>query len=88
MQVVQTVKLRRLVEPSISDTDPSPVPVGQGLPMELSISHTRVWDLVEASTTERSALEFRYEVQANPDVWLVGGQRKGHFKAAVSMIRT
>ncbi len=86
MQVVHTVKLRRLMRPSFPDTDSSPVPLGQGLPIELSISHTRVWDLAKASQTEKSALKFRYEVQADPEVWLIGGQRKGHFSATVSTI--
>jgi hypothetical protein len=86
MQVVQTAKLRRFVRSAIPDRDSSPVSIGHGLPMELSISYTRVWELAKASKTESSALEFRYEIQADPDAWLIGGQRKGHFSATVSMI--
>lgn len=55
--------------------------------MELSVSHTRAWDMAKALKTEFSALEFCYEVQADQDVWLVGGQWKGHFSAVVSMMR-
>lgn len=54
--------------------------------MELSISYTRRWDLA-ASEARPRALSFCYEVQANPDIWLVGGQRKGHFSAKVSIIQ-
>lgn len=87
MQVVQTAKLQCLEKSSFSLANPQPLPIGQGLPMELSISHTRRWDLA-ASVAEPRALKFCYEVQANPDIWLVGGQRKGHFSAKVSIIRT
>ena len=83
MQVVHTARLRRLVEPSDSPQLDS-IPIGQGIPMELAISHTRSWDGEQLRRAEGQTLDFCFEVQANPEVWIVGGQRRAHFSSQVS----
>lgn len=60
------------------------VAVAQPIPAELVIKHTRRWLTEMESQPSNEALDFCYEVQANPDTWLIGGQRKAHFKAQVS----
>ncbi|RMZ72823.1 tmem1 family [Pyrenophora seminiperda CCB06] len=61
--------------------------VGQPLPATLRISHTRRWatpsSLLSAAnmTSPSDPLDFYYTIDANPDVWLVAGQRRAHFSA-------
>lgn len=56
--------------------------VGQTIPAELRIRHTRRWSHAESpERTPEQPLEFSYEIHANPDVWLVGGRRRGNFTA-------
>lgn len=83
MQVVHTARLRSASKASSPNADFNSVPLGQGVPMELIISHTRGWDYEKDTETEGLALEFCFEVQANSDVWLIGGKRKGYFSAKV-----
>lgn len=83
MHVVHTARLRRL-EMSSSHPQLDSVPGGKGIPMELTISHTRKWGSEETHGAEDQALDFFFEIQANPDVWVVGGQRKVHFSSMVS----
>lgn len=60
-------------------------PVGEPRTATLSISHTRKWssptDLKEVAglDEEDSPLYFMYEIEANPDLWLIGGPRRGMF---------
>lgn len=60
-------------------------PVGEPRTATLSISHTRRWstpaELKEAAglEDEDGPLHFVYEVEANPDLWLIGGPRRGMF---------
>ncbi|PGH17177.1 hypothetical protein AJ79_01315 [Helicocarpus griseus UAMH5409] len=54
--------------------------VGEMIPATLTIHHTRRWCPVENREPE-SNLEFSYEILVNPDVWLVGGRRRGNFTA-------
>ncbi|EER42375.1 TMEM1 family protein [Histoplasma capsulatum H143] len=54
--------------------------VGEMIPATLTIRHTRRWCPVQAREPEAS-LEFSYEILVNPDVWLVGGRRRGNFTA-------
>lgn len=54
---------------------------------ELRIKHTRRWctpgSLVAAAniSSPNDPIDFVYTLEANPDVWLVGGQRRAHFAA-------
>ena len=65
----------------VSDGDHT-VCINQLLPATLHLKWTRIWDTT-VTTTPNSAmsqdLEFTYEVTATPDMWLLGGRRKGHF---------
>jgi hypothetical protein len=78
---------------SLSFNSPSSSPqstiatVGQPLMTTLRISHTRRWAspsslLTAANLTEISEpIDFVYTIDANPEVWLVAGQRRAHFTA-------
>lgn len=57
--------------------------VGHVIPAELRLHHTRRWCRIFAESEEPggAALEFSYEVHANPELWLVGGRRRGNFTA-------
>jgi len=83
MQVVHSARLRRLLTSSAPPQLDS-VPMGKGIPMELTISHTRKWGNLNLKETASQALEFCFEIHANPDIWVVGGQRRAHFSAMVS----
>ena len=84
-QIVHTARLQRIVTSSGSPQRDF-VPLGEGIRMELSISHTRRWDGPQSKEAEGQALEFYYEMRANSDAWVVGGQRKAHFTSVVSMV--
>ena len=62
------------------------VAVGQPIPAELIIKHTRQWLTETEPQPSDEPLDFCYEVQANPDTWLIGGQRMAHFRAQVSSL--
>ncbi|KAL8668749.1 MAG: hypothetical protein Q9168_006635 [Polycauliona sp. 1 TL-2023] len=53
----------------------------QSLLAELSLSYSRHWSKNTNLASEDNTVSITYEVQADPDAWLVGGQRKGHFTA-------
>jgi hypothetical protein len=54
----------------------------------LRISHSRRWatsqSLISAAnlTSESDPIEFIYTLEANPETWLIAGQRRAHFLAA------
>ena len=59
--------------------------IGSVLPLQIVISHTRKWwDSDARSSCDCNLLHFKYEMQALPDDWTIGGQKKGHFSAKVS----
>lgn len=84
MQVVHTAQLRLVSALTENQAEPSPVAISHALPAELRIRHTRRWGTLAKSQDANEALDFCYEIQASPDLWLVGGQRKAHFSAMVS----
>lgn len=50
--------------------------VGQPVPADLTIKHSRHWDVNPTG----EEMEFFYEIHVpKPDIWLVSGRRKGHF---------
>ncbi|KAL8850953.1 MAG: hypothetical protein Q9221_004153 [Calogaya cf. arnoldii] len=55
----------------------------QPLLAELCLSYSRHWVKRTEVASEDNALSITYEFQVSSDVWLVGGQRKGHFSAKV-----
>ena len=85
MQVVHTAHLRLLNSHTENQIRSSHVTIGHTLPAELTIKHTRQWGSLADSHNASQPLDFCYEIQASPDVWLIGGQRKAHFSARVSV---
>ncbi|OAL67353.1 hypothetical protein A7C99_1217 [Trichophyton rubrum] len=77
---VQVVHTARLV---LKDISPGQTHVGVDdmIPAELIIRHTRRWCEV-AEREPQSSLEFTYEIIASPDVWVIGGRRRGNFTCA------
>ncbi|KAF1944922.1 hypothetical protein EJ02DRAFT_432016 [Clathrospora elynae] len=61
--------------------------VGQPFMTTLRIAHTRRWaspsSLISAAnlSSPDDAIDFVYTIDANPDTWLIAGQRRAHFSA-------
>jgi hypothetical protein len=53
--------------------------VGQPVQATLRISHTRHWASPPTSPSE--PIDFIYTLEANPETWLLAGQRRAHFSA-------
>lgn len=87
VSVVHTVKLRLTPVDNGGPSSVALAAVGQIIGANLEIKHTRRWDTTNVTEATLQAaqkpLHFSYEVQANPDSWLVAGRRKGHFRAKV-----
>ena len=72
-----------------SGSDPVIVVLGQPIKVQLTITNARNWSADAIFHSKRkdddkgheSAVDFTYDIHMNPDCWLVGGQRRGHFKA-------
>ncbi|KAE8353410.1 trafficking protein particle complex subunit 10 [Aspergillus coremiiformis] len=77
IQVVHTAELRLC---NLAG-QPRHAAVGQMIAAELSLRHTRRWCSPEHRENAGGPLEFSYEIHANPDLWLVGGRRRGNFTA-------
>ena len=81
MHVVHTARLH-LFRDSLDN--PCAVAVGQGIPAELKLKHSRRWDTRgEVERNDGEALAFHYILDASPDTWLIGGQRRAQFTAMV-----
>ncbi|KAL4915101.1 trafficking protein particle complex subunit 10 [Aspergillus aurantiobrunneus] len=86
VQVVHTAELRLTNLPEQSPH----AAVGQTITAELRLTHTRRW----CSPDQRenggggSPLEFSYELHANPELWMVGGRRRGNFTATEGETKT
>jgi len=80
IQVVHTAELRLA---PLADAQPTTThaAVGQIIAAELRLRHTRRWCSAEHQEHAGGALEFAYELHANPELWLVGGRRRGNFLA-------
>jgi hypothetical protein len=85
--IVHTAGLS-LISPEPSSSHGATIAVvGQPLMTELRIKHTRRWgsvsSLVAAAnlSSPTDAIEFVYTLEANPEIWLVAGQRRAHFSA-------
>lgn len=81
MEVIHTVSLHLHRDTMEALAVIQPVAVGQAIPAELKIQHTREW--ADPGSSIDDVLEFCLEVHASPDTWLIGGQRKAHFSAKV-----
>lgn len=82
MKIVHTVSLQPVKSATDFITDDNVKAVGQLLAMKVSIRHTRRWGHLNPWPVLDSApVDFGFEVQANSDTWLIGGQRKACFSA-------
>ena len=54
--------------------------VGEAIPAELTIAPTCNW--ARDSATNLRSLTFCYELDASPDTWVIGGQRRTAFTAS------
>ena len=82
MDVVTTARLRlHLDNPKAAD-EPRVVTVGQAIQAELTVTHTRQWSSPN-QTDSIEELDFCYELHADPEDWLLGGQKKCHFTSRV-----
>ncbi|KAL4880851.1 trafficking protein particle complex subunit 10 [Aspergillus karnatakaensis] len=77
IQVVHTAELRLT---NLPEQAPHAA-VGQTITAELRLSHTRRWCSPDQRENAGGPLEFSYELHANPDLWMVGGRRRGNFTA-------
>ncbi|KAA8651858.1 hypothetical protein EYZ11_006218 [Aspergillus tanneri] len=77
VQVVHTAELRLT---NLFDQPPHAA-VGQMITAELSLRHTRRWCSPQHRENAGGPLEFSYEIHPNPELWLVGGRRRGNFTA-------
>ncbi|KAJ9196715.1 hypothetical protein DTO021D3_5185 [Paecilomyces variotii] len=86
--IVHTAELRLT---NIGHEQPAHAAVGQTIAAELVLRHTRRWasssssrspeTSSDAAETATQPVEFSYEVLANPEIWLLGGRRRGNFTA-------
>ncbi|KAL9078787.1 MAG: hypothetical protein Q9157_002307 [Trypethelium eluteriae] len=94
IQVLHTASLSLPNLSSPNSTQPPLAAVGQALRADLHIRHTRHWDRNNtlASTANLShpsdPLDFVYDIHANPDIWLLGGERRAHFSAREGETKT
>lgn len=91
LQVIHTVEINILSDTNYKSLTtayaPQMVAVGQAIPAELVIRHSRSWNATQAKDEVVDVgdedLEFFYEVQNNLEVWLVSGRKRAHFTAKV-----
>jgi hypothetical protein len=60
---------------------PPMVTVGVALSASLEIRHSRAWDTQSPPESLEKPMQFFYEVQNNPDTWLVSGRKRAQFSA-------
>ncbi|GIK04526.1 hypothetical protein Aspvir_008609 [Aspergillus viridinutans] len=84
IQVLHTAELRLK---NLAD-QPRHAAVGQMIAAELVLRHTRRWSSPETRENAGGNLEFSYEIHANPELWLVGGRRRGNFVASENETQT
>ena len=69
--------------------EPDILVLGQSINARLTVTNTRAWSThaifqsrhSDDESAGRSHVDFIFDIQPDPDCWLVGGQRRGHFKA-------
>lgn len=75
IQVVHTAELQ--LQPNTASAHAA---VGQMIIAELCLRHTQRW-CSAADKTADQPLECSYEIHASPDLWQIGGRRRGNFLA-------
>ena len=63
------------------NTESTHAAVGQMITAELCLRHTRRWCSPATRENADQPLECSYEIHANPDLWQIGGRRRGNFLA-------
>lgn len=81
IQAVHTAELQLQASAGAPETGSSHAAVGQMIPAELCLRHTRRWCPPAQQEYAGQPLECSYELHANPDFWLLGGRRRGNFLA-------
>jgi hypothetical protein len=67
---------------------PAPGHVGDTTTAELVLVLPRPKHSTGAMDIPRNCFEFSYEIHANPEVWLIGGKRRGNFQARENEVST
>ncbi|KAJ5180676.1 hypothetical protein N7492_003886 [Penicillium capsulatum] len=80
IQVVHTAELQ-LQHADASHSGSTHAAVGQMIPAEIRLRHTRRWCPPAQQEYADQPLECSYELHANPEFWLLGGRRRGNFLA-------
>lgn len=78
---MHTAELQLAPTAEAPDAGSSHAAVGQVIPAELTLRHTRRWCPPTSQEHAGQPLECSYELHANPDFWLLGGRRRGNFLA-------
>ncbi|KAJ5717084.1 hypothetical protein N7488_002730 [Penicillium malachiteum] len=81
IQVVHTAELHLQPGLDVSADGSSHAAVGQMIPAELTLRHTRRWCPPTNQEYAGQPLECSYELHASPEMWLLGGRRRGNFLA-------
>lgn len=79
--MVHTAELNLQPSADESADGSSHAAVGQMITAELTLRHTRRWCSPTSQAHAGQPLECSYELHANPELWLVGGRRRGNFLA-------
>ena len=84
MHVIHTVRLHVGDLSQKSRSEPLLVGLGDAIPMELVLKSSYIWNSREvAEDGQFEEYHFCYEFEANPDTWIIGGQRKAYFTTKV-----
>ena len=81
MQVLYTARLTPTVRSKEPTLEPYTLTIGHALHMYLTVDSTYDRYTKTTSAVNDLPLESYYEIQADPDRWLIGGQKKAHFSA-------
>lgn len=85
MHIIHSACLSLSKKPSRSNEKLGVLAIGEAIPLELTLKHSRRWSAIRALEGGKEIpLGFYYEIEANPDTWLVAGQRRAFFSATVS----
>ncbi|KAJ5082629.1 hypothetical protein N7532_011672 [Penicillium argentinense] len=79
IQVVHTAELQLQPGAQTSESGTTHAAVGQMITAELCLRHTRRWCSPTSQELAGQPLECSYELHANPELWLLGGRRRGNF---------
>ncbi|KAJ5902123.1 hypothetical protein N7495_002651 [Penicillium taxi] len=81
IQIVHTADLQLQPTADALITRSTHAAVGQMITAEVVLRHTRRWCSPKTQEFPGQELECSYELHANPELWLLGGRRRGNFLA-------